>query len=169
MSENKDIWALTGDLGFGGFDKIREDFPDRFINCGASEQAMMGMAVGLAQEGKIPFVYSITPFLLFRPFETIRNYLHHEKAHVILIGSGRYTEYEHDGFSHDATDDTNLHNLNIDKYRPTSLYELHSAVDDSISSNKASFISLSKKDFDYYEKRRKELGISLAATGEWLD
>ena len=105
MGEKNDIWALTGDLGFGGFDKIQRDYPDRFINCGAAEQAMMDMAVGLAMEGKIPFVYSITPFLLYRPFETLRTYVNHEKIPIILIGSGRDDDYKHDGWSHNASDD----------------------------------------------------------------
>ena len=68
MARNKDIWVLTADLGYKMWDMIRDDYPKRFINVGASEQAMMGMAVGLALEGKVPIVYSITPFLLYRPF-----------------------------------------------------------------------------------------------------
>ncbi len=66
---------------------------------------MIGVGVGLALEGKIPFVYSITPFLLFRPYETIRNYINHESIPVKLIGSGRDKDYSHDGFSHWAEDD----------------------------------------------------------------
>lgn len=104
MEKDKDIWVLTGDLGYGMLDYIRRDFPDRFINCGASEQAMMGVAVGLALEGKKPFVYSITTFLLYRPYETIRNYINHEHISVRLVGSGRDSDYEHDGFSHFAGD-----------------------------------------------------------------
>ena len=69
MSANEDIVVLTGDLGYGLWDKIRIDYPDRFWNVGSSEQLMMGMASGMAMDGKIPFVYSITPFLLYRPFE----------------------------------------------------------------------------------------------------
>ena len=79
MKDNKDIILLLGDLGYMMFDKHRELFPNRVINTGAAEQAMMDMAVGLAYEGKIPVVYSITPFLLCRPFETIRTYINHEK------------------------------------------------------------------------------------------
>ena len=75
MKKNKNIWLVTGDLGYKMFDSIKDDFPDRFLNAGSSEQAMMGIAVGLALKGKIPFVYSITPFLLYRSFETIRNYI----------------------------------------------------------------------------------------------
>lgn len=108
MSENKDIYAITADLGYGGFDQIRQDFPDRFINTGAAEQLACGLAVGLAQEGKIPFFYSITPFLLYRPFEWIRNYLDGERAPVILVGSGRNNDYKHDGASHHAFDDKDV-------------------------------------------------------------
>lgn len=100
MKKDKDIWVVVGDLGYGMFDDIKRDFPDRFINTGAAEQAMMGIAVGLALEGKKPFVYSITPFLLYRPFETIRNYIHHEDIPVRLVASGRDRDYSHDGFSH---------------------------------------------------------------------
>ena len=56
MKKNENIWLLTGDLGFGILENIRDKFPKRFINCGASEQAMMGIACGLALEGKIPFL-----------------------------------------------------------------------------------------------------------------
>lgn len=105
MTENSDVFFITGDLGYGLFDEIRKDFPGRFINTGAAEQTMMGIAVGLALESKIPFVYSITPFLLFRPFETIRNYISYESIPVIMVGSGRDDDYKHDGFSHFAGDD----------------------------------------------------------------
>jgi transketolase len=105
MKENPDIIALTGDLGYIGFDRIRDDMPERFYNVGAAEIAMLDIAVGMALSGKIPICYSITPFLLYRPFEVIRNYIDHEQIPVILIGSGREKDYEHDGFSHFAGDD----------------------------------------------------------------
>jgi len=84
MARDERIWLVVGDLGYKAFDYIKRDFPDRFLNCGAAEQAMMGIATGLALNGKIPFVYSITAFLLYRPFETIRNYVNHEKIPVKL-------------------------------------------------------------------------------------
>lgn len=105
MQKEKDVYFVTGDLGYGLFDKICQDFPERFINTGAAEQAMMGVAIGLTLKGKKVFVYSITPFLLYRAFEAIRTYINHEKIPVILVGSGRGNDYEHDGFSHYAGDD----------------------------------------------------------------
>lgn len=105
MAKNKDLFLLTGDLGYGLWDRIRIDYPNRFYNVGSSEQLMMGMAAGLAMDGKIPVVYSITPFLLYRPFETIRNYIDHEKLPVKLIGGGRDKDYGYLGFSHWAEED----------------------------------------------------------------
>ena len=104
MEQNESIWLLCLDLGYGWFDKIRDDFPNRFLNPGAAEQAGMDIAVGLSLEGKTPFVYSITPFLIDRPFETLRTYVNHEKLNVKLIASGRDKEYTHDGISHHSED-----------------------------------------------------------------
>jgi len=108
MAVNDDIILLTGDLGYGLWDKIRLDFPDRFYNVGSSEQLMLGAACGIAMEEKIPIVYSITPFLLYRPFEFIRNYLDHEGIPVKLVGGGRDRDYGYLGFSHWSEDDSNI-------------------------------------------------------------
>ena len=108
MSSNDDIYLITGDLGYGLWDRIRDDFPKRFYNVGSSEMAMMGMGIGLAMEGKIPFVYSITPFAIYRPFEMIRNYLDHEFIPVTIVGGGRDRDYGYLGFSHWADDDRAL-------------------------------------------------------------
>ena len=108
MSINEDIHLITGDLGYGLWDRIKLDYPDRFHNVLSSEQLMIGSAVGMAMEGKIPVVYSITPFLLYRPFEFLRNYLHHEQIPVKLVGGGRDKDYGYLGFSHWAEEDIQL-------------------------------------------------------------
>ena len=72
MGRNKDIWLLTGDLGFGVLDKIKDDYPKRFLNMGVAEQNMIGVAAGMAKCGLTPIVYSITPFLIYRAYEFIR-------------------------------------------------------------------------------------------------
>ena len=57
MSYNERIVLLTGDLGYGLWDQIKIDYPDRFYNVMSSEQLMIGSAVGLAMEGF--YTYSI--------------------------------------------------------------------------------------------------------------
>ena len=120
MSSNEKIILLTGDLGYGLWDKIKIDYPDRFYNVLSSEQLMIGAAIGFAMEGYIPLVYSITPFVIYRPFELLRNYLDHENIPVKLIGGGRDKDYGYLGFSHWAEEDIDiLSNLkNIKLYKP---------------------------------------------------
>lgn len=146
MVSNKKIWVITGDLGFGMFDRIRDDFPKRFINAGAAEQAMLGVGIGLALEGKIPLVYSITPFLLYRPFETIRNYINREKIPVKLIGSGRGKDYFHDGFSHWAEEDRKVMEIfqNIVSFWPESKEDIPDLLTKILFNNLPTYLNLSR-------------------------
>ena len=144
MSKNKKIWIVVNDLGYKMWDKVRENFSDRFINVGAAEQAMMGIAVGLALSGKIPIVYSITTFLLYRPFETIRNYINYEKIPVKLIGGGRDKDYLHDGFSHWAEEDKEILSIlkNIESVWPENNEDISQIVDEMIKKNKPWYVNL---------------------------
>ena len=121
MRQNKDIILLVGDVGYKVFDHLREEYPDRVINPGAAEQLMIGMAAGLAMDGKIPVCYSITPFVLYRPFEFIRNYVNQEELPVKLVGSGRNDDYGLCGPSHFAWEDLDVMKAlpNIDIHYPT--------------------------------------------------
>lgn len=146
MSKDKRIWALTGDLGFGGFDNIIKDYPDRFINCQAAEFSMMGIACGLALEGKIPVVYSIGTFLIYRPFEIIRTYINYENIPVKLICSGRDKDYEHDGISHWMNDIKQYLDTfnNIKQYWPEDENQINPMLNDLIYKNSPCFLSLKR-------------------------
>ena len=146
MRKNKSTYLITGDLGYKVWDQIKKDFPDRFINAGASEQAMMGLAVGLALEGKIPFVYSITTFLLYRPFETIRNYINLEKIPVRLVGSGRGRDYSHDGISHWPEEEKKVLAIfkNIKAVWPEELTEIPILVKQMVKINQPWYINLKR-------------------------
>ena len=146
MVDNENIWVVTGDLGYGMWDKVKKDFPDRFINVGAAEQAMIGVSVGLALENKIPITYSITPFLLYRPFETIRNYVDHESIAVKLVGSGRDRDYLHDGFSHWAEEDRRILKelKNIKSFWPETKEDIPQLVAEMINNPDPYYINLKR-------------------------
>lgn len=121
MEKNKKIIVVTADIGYGILDKLRNKFSERVINVGSCEMLMIGVAVGLCYEGFIPICYTITPFLLYRPFEMIRNYVNYEKLNIKLVGSGRNQDYSHDGFTHWADDDVEIVTncfKNIKVYKP---------------------------------------------------
>lgn len=144
MQEDPSIHLLVGDLGYRVFDQHFADYPDRCINVGASEQAMLGIAVGLALEGKKPFVYSITTFLLRRPYETIKLYLDHEQIPVRLVGSGRDQDYHIDGPSHDGSDAKLLLETlpNVVQYWPDRKEQVPEFVRLMVEDDKPAFISL---------------------------
>jgi len=146
MSSNPDIYLITGDLGYGLWDKIRDDYPDRFYNVGSSEMAMMGTAIGLAMDGKIPYVYSITPFAIYRPFEMIRNYLSHENIPVNIIGGGRDKEYGYLGFSHWSHDDKEIMSVfhNIVSSWPENESELSNSFLYSLDKQLPTYINLKR-------------------------
>lgn len=145
MISNENIFVISGDLGFGLFNEIREEFPERFINVGAAEQCMMGVAVGLAMQGRIPFVYSITPFLLWRAAETLRNYVAREQVPVRLVGSGRDDCYKHDGFSHWAGDDARITGLlGIKSMWPDSNEQVKKVVEHMINTNEPFYLNLKR-------------------------
>lgn len=146
MNQNDKIISLTGDLGYGGFDKIISDHQDRFFNCQAAEFSMVGVACGLALEGKIPVVYSIGTFLIYRPFEIIRTYINHENIPVKLICSGRDKDYEHDGISHWMHDIKPILDLlpNVKQYWPESKDEIPKIMEDLLNNNSPCFLSLKR-------------------------
>ena len=146
MQNNRNIILCTGDLGYGLFDEVRNSFPDQFYNFGSSEMIMMGAACGMALENKIPFVYSITPFVVFRPLEIIRNYIDHENISVNIVGGGRNQDYGYLGFSHWANDDFIFMNnfKNIRCYRPLDDMELENNFENIVNDKKPSYLNLKK-------------------------
>ena len=144
MSYNSSIVILTGDLGYGLWDKIKIDYPDRFYNVMSSEQLMLGAAVGLAMENFIPIVYSITPFAIYRPFELLRNYLHHENIPVKIVGGGRDKDYGYLGFSHWAEEDIKILSTleNIKLYKPKKITK--SIYQDFLYNCKPSYLNLKR-------------------------
>ena len=73
---------------FKALEPIEKAFPDRFLNVGISEQHMVGMAAGLALEGKRPICYSIASFVSMRAYEQIRDDLCYHDLDVKIIGTG---------------------------------------------------------------------------------
>ncbi len=103
--EDHNLVLITGDLGFGVLFPYMKEFPDRFINAGISEQAMMSMAAGMALEGKTAVVYSIGNFPTLRAMEQIRNCCAYHDVNVKIVCVGAGFTYGTLGMTHHATED----------------------------------------------------------------
>jgi transketolase len=91
---------LLCDIGEYAFRELKNEYPGRVINLGISEQAAVGVAAGLAIEGKYPILYVIAPFLVERAYEQIKLDLAAHGLPAILITVGGSYDYSHEGKSH---------------------------------------------------------------------
>jgi transketolase len=89
-NKDKKIVLLVGDIGYSIFDDFRKNHKTRFFNLGICEQSLIGAASGMALEGLKPWVYTITPFLIERPFEQVKLDVDQQKANVKLVGFADY-------------------------------------------------------------------------------
>jgi transketolase len=114
---DKKIVLIVGDIGYGIFDEYRKNFPDRFFNFGICEQSLISTASGMAIEGLKPWVYTITPFLIERPFEQIKLDIDQQKVNVKLVG---FADYPFLGPTHAEIDAKKLMSLfkNIKSFYP---------------------------------------------------
>lgn len=103
--ERDDIFIVSGDAGLGVFDKFKEEYPERFLNLGVAEQNMASFCAGLAMVGYKVFLYNITPFLIYRCYEQIRNDICYQELPVVLVGIGSGLTYAPAGMTHYSIED----------------------------------------------------------------
>ena len=99
------LTLITGDLGFGVLKPFWETYPAQFVNAGIAEQAMTGLAAGLARTGRTVLTYSIGNFPTLRCLEQIRNDCAYHDANVKVVCVGGGFVYGSLGMSHHATED----------------------------------------------------------------
>lgn len=101
----RDLVFMTGDVGYMAIEGVEAAFGARFINAGVAEQNMVSLAAGLAREGHLPWLYSIAPFVLLRPYEQIRTDVCLHRLPVKLVGNGGGYGYGIMGATHHALED----------------------------------------------------------------
>ena len=111
MNDDK-IFFLSADFGSPVLDRIRSDYPQRFVNVGIAEQNLINIAAGLALEGFKVFAYAIAPFITMRCYEQIRVSLallsRVRPMNVNLIGVGAGYSYVVSGPTHQCYEDITL-------------------------------------------------------------
>lgn len=153
--KDKNIYLLTGDLGFSVFEEFKQRFPQRFIDCGVAEQNMIGVASGLALSGKKVVVYSIIPFITMRCLEQIRNDICLHNLDIKIVGVGAGFSYGAQGPTHHAIEDLSIMRSlpNIQILCPADPLETKLAVEAMLKSRQPVYLRLGKStEEDIYKK-----------------
>ncbi|MEX2033259.1 MAG: hypothetical protein WD889_01695 [Candidatus Colwellbacteria bacterium] len=95
------IIVIICDVGFNYLDDPSNKF--KVINLGVTEASATIIAAALALSGFSVWIYTMIPFVLFRPYEMVRNAIVKHSANVKLIGVKGSEKYKFLGFSHNLS------------------------------------------------------------------
>ena len=182
MAHDPSIFFVTADFGSPVLDKIRKDFPNRFLNVGIAEQNLINVSCGLALEGYTVFSYAIAPFITMRCFEQIRVSLallsEVRPMNVNLIGVGAGYSYVMSGPTHQCYEDLTLMRglPNIHVYSPSDHIQAANLFARCLSDKKPKYLRFDAQvlpalepfidvDKNGYFKRRHGQDLCLIATG----
>ncbi len=105
---NSDVMLLTADLGYSVLEQFAEALPGQYCNVGVCEQAMVGIAAGLALSGKRVALYSIANFPTLRCLEQLRNDVCYHDLPVTVISVGGGLAYGPQGYTHHGLEDLGI-------------------------------------------------------------
>ncbi|HTY40185.1 MAG TPA: transketolase C-terminal domain-containing protein [Candidatus Paceibacterota bacterium] len=99
FTKDKKAILVSADNGAPTMDQI-SDLSGQFRNVGIAEEQMIGMACGLALEGRRPWVYAINPFITFRALEFIKLDVCAMDLPIVMLGVGAGFAYDIMGPTH---------------------------------------------------------------------
>ena len=105
LKKDKNIFFLSADFGAEALDELRKNYPENFIHCGISEQAMMDVATGLSLDKNKVFVYAMAPFISLRSIEQTKCGPGLMNLPICVVSVGVGLGYADSGPTHYATED----------------------------------------------------------------
>jgi transketolase len=144
--EDDRVVFIGSDLGVGTMSDFKAEFPDRFFMEGVAEQNLVGVAAGMAMEGRVVYLNTIATFLTRRCFEQVAVDLCMHNVNVRLVGNGGGVVYAPLGPTHLATDDIAILRAlpNMTILAPADAEEMARAVRATLGHNGPVYIRVAK-------------------------
>ncbi|WP_402463123.1 transketolase family protein [Isoptericola aurantiacus] len=108
LDAHPDVDVVLAAIGTAPVAAATARHPGRVIDVGIREQAMVGVAGGLALTGRRPILHSYAPFLVERPYEQLKISLGHQDVGAILVSIGASYDASAEGRTHQAPADVGL-------------------------------------------------------------
>lgn len=146
MEADKRLVLLLADVGRHACRDIFNDYPDRDYDLGIREQAIIGIAAGLAKSGMIPVIYGIAPFIVERAYEQIKLDLGLNELQAIIVTVGASYDYAAEGPTHQCPGDVAILSQipGMEIYVPAFTGEIEGILDAAIERGKPTYIRLSE-------------------------
>jgi transketolase len=145
--EDPRVVVLSGDIGNRLFDKVKDQCPGRFYNCGVAEANMISCAAGMASCGLRPVCYTITPFVTTRCLEQIKLDVCYHAMPVTIVGTGAGLSYASLGATHHSFEDMAVMRVlpEMNVFAPGDANEVRSCLRAAVTSGKPCYIRIGKK------------------------
>lgn len=108
FAANRHAVFISADNGAPSLDKFVENLPGQFYTVGIAEQQMIGMACGMACEGRKVYTYAIAPFVTLRCIEQIKLDVCAMNLPIVMVGVGAGYAYDIMGPSHHTVEDISM-------------------------------------------------------------
>lgn len=163
--KNTNVVVLTADLAESTRVKEFADrFPDRFFQVGVAEQALVTVAAGMAEAGKIPFTTSYAVFSPGRTWEQIKVTASLNDVPVKIIGAHAGFGASMYGATHQSLEDIALMRVipNMVVVSPCDYEEAKKATLEVAENGKPSYLRLARQDSLVITKIEDEFKIGKA-------
>jgi transketolase len=110
LQKNKpEICVLSADMSKPvGLDRFKSKYPEMFFNVGIAEQNLVGIAAGMASEGKKVIVTAQAVFISMRSCEQVRQYMGYMRSNIIAVGISSGFALTFFGNTHYAIEDISI-------------------------------------------------------------
>lgn len=161
--KRSDLYVVDADSSISAMiSSFSENFPERYVNVGISEQDLIGVAAGIASCGKKVIVCTYSMFLM-RAWEQVRNLLGRAKLDVKIVGTHSGISSYSDGPSHQCIEDIALMRVipGMKVFVPADSIALRCCFEDIVDSEGPTYIRIGRdEDERVYSECSCRFGIA---------